>query len=112
MEKKNHNSLYVLLGILTLVVAITGATFAYFTATAVGGQNVITGNMATITFKLFVEKKTDFVIENQGLQELKRENNELCEKAVLLKERYNVYIQEYALVTCVSSNHIKLKLTS
>ena len=46
-KKSKTNLIYVVIGILTLVVAITGATFAYYTATATV-NNVITGNMASI----------------------------------------------------------------
>ena len=58
-EKKNNGRgiFYGVIGVATLVVAIIGATFAYFTAT--GNDNgTITGNMATITFSLNVAKVT------------------------------------------------------
>ena len=59
-EQKNHNGrgiFYGVIGVATLVVAIIGATFAYFTATASGG-NEITGNMASISFGVQVQKVT------------------------------------------------------
>jgi len=46
------------IGVATLVVAIIGATFAYFTATETAGQNEITGNAATISFGLDVAIET------------------------------------------------------
>ena len=57
-EQKNNGRgiFYGVIGIATLVVAIVGATFAYFTATA--ANNVITGNMATVKLSLSVTKKT------------------------------------------------------
>ena len=67
-EQKNKNGrgiFYGVIGVATLVVAIIGATFAYFTATATAGNNVITGNMATITFDLVVTKVTH-VDETKG----------------------------------------------
>ena len=48
---------YGVIGVATLVVAIIGATFAYFTATATNATN-ITGNMATVSFGLRVNKVT------------------------------------------------------
>lgn len=58
-EQKNNGRgiFYGVIGVATLVVAIIGATFAYFTATATNNAT-ITGNMATITFSLAVEKVT------------------------------------------------------
>jgi predicted ribosomally synthesized peptide with SipW-like signal peptide len=56
-QRKNNGRgiFYGVIGVATLVVAIIGATFAYFTAT--GNDNgTITGNMATITFSLNVTK--------------------------------------------------------
>ena len=60
-EQKNNGRgiFYGVIGVATLVVAIIGATFAYFTATQTAGYNVITGNMATISFGLKVEKVVD-----------------------------------------------------
>lgn len=58
-EQKNNGRgiFYGVIGVATLVVAIIGATFAYFTATA--GNNVITGNMASINLSLDVSKVTN-----------------------------------------------------
>lgn len=60
-EQKNNGRgiFYGVIGVATLVVAIIGATFAYFTATQTAGNNVITGNMATISFGVKVEKVVD-----------------------------------------------------
>ena len=57
-EQKNNGRgiFYGVIGIATLVVAIVGATFAYFTATA--SNNIITGNMAKVQLSLAVSKKT------------------------------------------------------
>lgn len=64
-EQKNNGRgiFYGVIGVATLVVAIIGATFAYFTATA--GNNVITGNMASINLNLDVSKVTT-VDETKG----------------------------------------------
>ena len=60
-EQRNNGRgvFYGVIGVATLVVAIIGATFAYFTATQSAGNNVITGNMATISFGVKVEKVVD-----------------------------------------------------
>ena len=57
-EQRNNGRgiFYGVIGVATLVVAIIGATFAYFTATA--SNNVMTGNMATVSLSLAVEKVT------------------------------------------------------
>ena len=63
MKENNNNKgrgvFYGVIGVATLVVAIIGATFAYFTAAATNGANVITGNMENIGFNLAVEKVVD-----------------------------------------------------
>ena len=56
MDKKRKKN-YVLIGIITLIISIIGATFAYYTASA--GNNSIVGNMATVSFDLSVVKKTN-----------------------------------------------------
>ena len=58
-EQKNNGRgiFYGVIGVATLVVAIIGATFAYFTATATNATN-ITGNMASVSFGLDVHKVT------------------------------------------------------
>ena len=65
-EQKNNGRgiFYGVIGVATLVVAIIGATFAYFTATA-SNNTAIKGNMATINFGLSVTKVTD-VDETKG----------------------------------------------
>ena len=57
-QKRNINNIfYGVIGVLTLMVAVIGATFAYFTATA--SNAVFTGNMATIEFDVQVKKVSD-----------------------------------------------------
>ena len=62
MKENNKNNgrgiFYGVIGVATLVVAIIGATFAYFTASATAINN-ITGNMATISMDLSIEKVID-----------------------------------------------------
>ena len=56
-EKKSQGIFFGVVGVITLVVAVIGATFAYFTATE-SVDNQITGNAATISFGLNVRKVT------------------------------------------------------
>ena len=58
-KNKGRGVFYGVIGVATLVVAIIGATFAYFTAAAQNGVNVISGNMASIGFDLVVTKVVD-----------------------------------------------------
>ena len=61
MNERNNNGrgiFYGVIGVATLVVAIIGATFAYFTASA-SNENKITGNMATINMGIEVKKAVD-----------------------------------------------------
>ena len=68
MEKRNNGKgiFYGVIGVATLVVAIIGATFAYFTASA-SNNNVITGDMATVSLSLSVAKVSDIDRQNQGM---------------------------------------------
>lgn len=54
---KKNKSNYILIGYISLFLLIIGATFAYFTA-GVTDDNTISGNTATVSFGLFVEKVT------------------------------------------------------
>lgn len=53
----NKNLVYAVVGVLTLMVAVVGATFAYFTATR-SDNDTIQGDMASISFDMNVTKKT------------------------------------------------------
>ena len=79
-EQKNNGRgiFYGVIGVATLVVAIIGATFAYFTATA-SNNNVITGNMATINFGLSVKKVTNADELRKGMIPM---SNNMVEAAV------------------------------
>ena len=84
MEQKNNGRgiFYGVIGVATLVVAIIGATFAYFTATA-QDNNTITGNMATVKLNLAVEKVTDVDVTKGGLIPM---SNGMVESAVSKNE--------------------------
>ena len=79
-EQKNQNGrgiFYGVIGVATLVVAIIGATFAYFTASQ-SNNNIITGNMASVNFGLKVEP-----VVNPGLQTgIIPMSNNMVQKAV------------------------------
>ncbi len=86
MEQKNNGRgiFYGVIGVATLVVAIIGATFAYFTATA-QDNNTITGNMATVKLNLAVEKVTTvdetkggLIPMSNGMVESAVSKNEVC----------------------------------
>ena len=85
-EQRNNGRgiFYGVIGVATLVVAIIGATFAYFTATAT--NNVITGNMATVSLNLSVTKvetkdeETGMIPMSNGMvhQAVNKAGNDLC----------------------------------
>ena len=80
MENNNRktNILYAVIGVLTLIITVAGATYAYFTATQTV-NNRITGNMATVTFSLDVVKKTTVDETKGGMIPL---TNSMVEKAL------------------------------
>ena len=77
-NKKGRGIFYGVIGVATLVVAIIGATFAYFTATQTN-DNTITGNAASINFGLKVERAETTDQTNGGLIPM---SNTMVEKAV------------------------------
>lgn len=76
-DNEKKNIIYAVIGVLTLVVAIVGATFAYYTATAT--NNVLTGNMANISFDIKVNKVTTVDETKGGLIPM---TNSMIQKAV------------------------------
>ena len=58
MENNGKGIFYGVIGVATLIVAIIGATFAFFTATA-NDTSTIQGNAATVSLGLSVEKVSD-----------------------------------------------------
>ena len=58
MENNGKGIFYGVIGVATLIVAIIGATFAYFTATA-SNSTTIQGNAASVGLNLTVEKVSD-----------------------------------------------------
>ena len=81
MKQKNfnvNNVFYGVIGIATFMVAVMGATFAYFTATA-SNNNTIVGNMATVGIDVIVEKMTKVDETKGGLIPM---SNNMVEQAI------------------------------
>ena len=76
--KDKRNIIYGVVGVLTLMLSIVGATFAYFTATA-SNNATITGNAATVTFSVDVTKMTTVDVERGGLIPM---SNNMMEQAL------------------------------
>ena len=66
-KNKGRGIFYGVIGVATLVVAIIGATFAYFTATVSSNGNEITGNAASVSFGLTVTRAETTDQTNGGL---------------------------------------------
>lgn len=99
MKENNKNNgrgiFYGVIGVATLVVAIIGATFAYFTASATAVNN-ITGNMATISMDLSITKLVD-PGETSGMIPM---SNNMIETAVSGKQGETAKSNK----TCVDDN--------
>ena len=66
-NKNGRGIFYGVIGVATLVVAIIGATFAYFTASQQSNTGDITGNAASVSFGLRVEREETTDQTNGGL---------------------------------------------
>lgn len=91
-----NNIFYGVVGVATLMVAVMGATFAYFTATA-NNATVIKGNMATIDFDLSVAKVTDADDEKGGLIPM---SNNMMEQAISNASTKGVCIDDNGNAVC------------
>lgn len=108
--KQNENNkshiFYGVIGIATLMLAIIGATFAYYTATA-SNDNTITGNAATIGFDLKVAKVTDADDQKGGLIPM---SNNMMEQAlksgngICLDNNGNAVCQVYKITVINTSS--------
>ena len=76
--KDKRNIMYGVVGVLTLMLSIVGATFAYFTATA-SNNATIKGNAATVTFSVDVTKMTQVDVKLGGLIPM---SNNMMEQAL------------------------------
>lgn len=97
-EKNNGKGIfYGVIGVATLIVAIIGATFAYFTATQSAGNNVITGNAATVSFGLAVEKVVKPDEEKGGLIPM---TDGMVEKAVTNASKKGACVDDTDAAVC------------
>lgn len=97
-EQKKQNGrgiFYGVIGVATLVVAIIGATFAYFTASQTN-NNVITGNMATVNFGLAVTPVVNPGVTN-GIIPM---SNNMIEKAVANGSTKGVCVDDNGNAVC------------
>ena len=101
-EQKNNGRgiFYGVIGVATLVVAIIGATFAYFTATATNATN-ITGNMASVSFGLDVHKVTTADEKLGGMIPM---SNSMVEAAVKGNNKSDVNAATGTPQICVDDN--------
>ena len=101
-EQKNtgRGIFYGVIGVATLVVAIIGATFAYFTATATNATN-ITGNMASVSFGLQVSKVTTADEKLGGMIPM---SNSMVEAAVKGTNKTDVNAATGTPQICVDDN--------
>ena len=100
-EKKNiniNNVFYGVIGIATLMVAVMGATFAYFTASANNATTII-GNMATIDFELSVKKVTNADDKKGGLIPMSNNMMEqaLTKNGICIDDNGNAVCQVYKI---------------
>ena len=94
-SKNNKNLIYAIVGVLTLMVAVVGATFAYF-ATTEGSNSVIIGNMASIKFDMNVTKKTS-ADNTSGLIPM---SNLMVEKAVSNASNKGICVDDNGNAVC------------
>ena len=111
-QRKNKiNIFYGVIGIATLMLATIGATFAYFTATQNAGNNVITGNMATIGFDLHVTKMTDvdqtkgglIPMSNNMIEQALTKNASVQDKGICVDDNGNAVCQVYKITVINTS---------
>ena len=95
-RKDSKNILYVVVGIMTLVIATAGATYAYYMATA-SNNTVIKGNMASITFNLTVAKKTNVDETKGGLIPM---TNSMVQKAVSNASTKGICVDDNGNAVC------------
>ena len=95
-KNQKRNIAYIVIGILTLMITTTGATFAYFTATQ-SNNTTIKGNMATITFNLNVTKKTTVDETKGGLIPM---TNSMVQKAVSNASTKGICVDDNGNAVC------------
>lgn len=114
-EKRRHdvsinNVFYAVIGVATLMIAVIGATFAYYTATA-SNESTLKGNMATIKFDLDVKKVTDkdntrgglIPMSNNMVEQALTKNSSASGKGICVDDNGNAVCQVYK-ITAVNSS--------
>ena len=94
-ESRKKNIIYAVVGILTLIISIIGATFAYFTATA--SNNALTGNMANVSFDIRVNKVSNVDDTKGGLIPM---TNSMVQKAVSNASSNGICVDDNGNAVC------------
>ena len=115
MEQRNgksttNNIFYAVIGVATLMIAVIGATFAYYTATATNATT-IKGNMATISFDLDVKKVTDqdntrgglIPMSNNMMEQALTKNAAASDKGICVDDNGNAVCQVYKITVVNTS---------
>lgn len=95
-NRKKTNIIYAAIGVMTLIIATIGATFAYYTATS-SVNTEIKGNMATVTFAIDVTKKSTADTTKGGLIPM---TNSMIEKAVSNASTKGVCVDDNGNAVC------------
>ena len=105
-RKDGHisNVFYAVIGVATLMIAIIGATFAYYTATATNATT-LKGNMATISFDLDVKKVTNkddtkgglIPMSNNMMEQALTKNAGASDKGICVDDNGNAVCQVYKI---------------
>ena len=107
-EKNTKNLVYAIIGVITLVVTVIGATFAYYTSTDTV-DNAFTGNMATISFDLKVAKVSDVDDVKGGLipmtnSMIQKAVNNISTNGICVDDNNNAVCQIYKITVINSSS--------
>lgn len=105
-----NNVFYAVIGVATLMIAVIGATFAYYTATATDATT-LKGNMATIKFDLDVKKVTDkdntrgglIPMSNNMIEQALTKNAAVSGKGICVDDNGNAVCQVYK-ITAVNAS--------
>lgn len=105
-----NNVFYAVIGVATLMIAVIGATFAYYTATATDATT-LKGNMATIKFDLDVKKVTDkddtrgglIPMSNNMVEQALTKNAAVDGKGICVDDNGNAVCQVYK-ITAVNAS--------
>lgn len=111
-RRENHisNVFYAVVGVATLMIAVIGATFAYYTATATNAT-ALKGNMATISFDLDVKKVTDkddtkgglIPMSNNMMEQALTKNASVPGKGICVDDNGNAVCQVYKITVVNTS---------